>query len=104
MHTTTPEALALRIAELQAQLSALAARDATVYPGDRVVFQFGADAGVWLHARVESLTLRDGRPCAVLAVVGSGPHLHVEPLEGLRRVCGVCPDCQALNARPGCVS
>ncbi|RZS56711.1 hypothetical protein [Sphaerotilus mobilis] len=104
MHTTTPEALALQVATLQAQLSALAARDATIYAGDRVTFQFGADRGVWLYATVTALTMRHGEPCAVLAVAGAGQHLHVEPLDALRRVCGACPDCQALNARPGCVA
>jgi hypothetical protein len=46
---------------------------------------------------------RAGLAVAGLRMAGQG-WLHAEPVQNLRRVCGACPDCRALNCRPGCAS
>jgi hypothetical protein len=98
MDTTKAEAIALQIAELQAQLMALA----PVKIGDRVCFEDAERATYYgtVHALGRG---RDGMPVAGLLMAGQG-WLHAEPLANLRRCCGLCADCRTLNCRPGCAS
>lgn len=103
MQTNTVEHLLVRVAELQSQLDRLTTTRPAFTPGDRVTFTFGISDE--LYATVDRLTTdRQGEPAAVLAVAGHGLFWHVEPLANLRRVCGHCADCRALNQRPRCAA
>jgi hypothetical protein len=98
MEKSQAEALALQVTALQAQLMALS----PLQVGQRVVFE-DAD-GITYHATVHALGRdRAGLAVAGLRMAGQG-WLHAEPVQNLRRVCGACPDCRALNCRPGCAS
>lgn len=64
--------------------------------GARVYF---AQGGEWHHGRMHA----DGRVVAAVEPIGSpGVVIGVRALDVLP-VCGVCPDCAALNALPGCL-
>ena len=100
MNVATIEHLQLQIAELQAQIAQHSLQKFRL--GQRVTFTFGAEHDE-LHARIERLTVdRAGEQAAVLSIIGNPFHAHLEPLAGLRAVCGTCPDCRALNQRPRC--
>lgn len=59
---------------------------------------FDAD-GTTGHARVHAA----GEEVALVSVIGAGMWLHRVPVADLHPVCGECPDCRALNDRPGCM-
>jgi len=97
MQASTAEAIVLQIAELQARLLTVS----PIKPGDRVAF---ADAdGTTYYGTVHALGRgRDGAAVAGLRMAGSA-WLHAEPLVNLRRVCGECADCKAMNCGPRCL-
>lgn len=69
-----------------------------IAPGSRVIFRYG---GQWLHGRAGELsTDAEGRPA--LWVTPGAVWWHLAGLDDVRRVCGRCPDCRALNDRPAC--
>jgi hypothetical protein len=103
MQFTRNEVDALLSTATQAAVRAAqqAARRATGFNlGDRVHFCFGASD--WIYGTVFELTTHPatGETCAWLRIAGGG--FHCEPVANLQHVCGVCPDCRALNTRPGC--
>lgn len=94
------DAIARTAIDAAERAAAIAVRRVTTWQiGQRVHFQLGA--GEWLYGTVWELTLRADEVCAWLLVPGG--NFHCEPVANLHRVCGVCPDCRALNQRPGCM-
>lgn len=65
--------------------------------GQRVVL-FDS-TGETAHARVNAA----GPDVSLVALVGAAMWLHRIPTADLHPVCGVCPDCRALNERPSCM-
>lgn len=80
----------------------LLARLPTFEVGDRVTLRIGADV---LYATVAQLIPdHPTGPAAYIRIAGHSCWFHCAQLSELRRVCGVCGDCVAMNPQPGCAS
>lgn len=70
--------------------------------GDRVTLKIGADV---LYATVAQLIPdHPSGPAAYIRIAGHSCWFHCAQLSELRRVCGVCSDCLAMNQQPECAS